>query len=297
MKTSPIISTLSLSLLIGLGLAACDTVDVDNNPEGRACEIPNQIIECGGQDELVSYCGYMSEGEAAEGYGELAHGPCVAPIENECEPGQLRNEPSSLPPEEDLCGGRTFTCEVVGGEPMWLEVPCNTPLVLRFDAAPVEMIAAESTPSATFDINMRGDSCISTDWPSAATPWLVVDRDRSGTIDGGDELFGSGTVLTDGRHAEHGFAALAEFDSNGDGFVDRDDARFAELMLWRDHDADRLSTQSELEPLASAGVERLAVDYRVETQCDARGNCGVQRSAFEFAGGTGELVDLYLACQ
>ena len=299
MNTSRIVVSLSLFLLAGFGLAACDsdTVEGEGQIAGRACEIANVAVECGGDEGLVSYCGYTEFHEAQNQYGELTQGPCVAPVENECEPGEWRTEPSSLPPEEDICGGTQYACEVVGGDPMWVEIPCNTPLVLRFDESPVEMIAAEATPAATFDINMRADSCITTDWPSAATPWLVVDRDGSGTIDGGHELFGSGTRLLDGNHAEHGFAALVEFDSNHDGYVDALDARFDELMLWRDHDADRLSSSGELQPLAEAGVERLAVDFRVETRCDERGNCGVQRSAFEFAGGTGEVVDLYLACQ
>ncbi len=252
---------------------------------------------CGGDEGLVSYCGYMEAWEAAEGYGELSHGPCIAPEETECEPGDWRTEPSTGTDEEDLCGGTSYTCQAVGGEPMWLEVPCNTPLVLNFDQGPVEMVAAEATPAATFDINMRADSCLSTDWPTAATPWLAVDLDQNGNIDGGNELFGSGSRLADGRHAEHGFAALVEFDDNRDGRVDSKDARFGELLLWRDHDGDRRSTPAELESLASAGIESLPVDFRVEASCDARGNCGVQRANFEFAGGVGELVDIYLACQ
>ena len=306
--------SLSLSIFAGLSLGACDgdTIDGDGdvagcdadkgpasiNPEGQDCEVAGEAIECGGDEELVSYCSYMEAYEAAEMYGELSQGPCISPDENECEPGDFRSEPSNLPPgeEEDLCGGTSYSCEAVGGEPMWVEIPCNTPLVLSFDAGPIEMIAAEATPMATFDINMRADSCITTDWPTATTPWLAIDLDGNGSIDGGNELFGSGSRLADGRHATHGFAALAPFDTNGDGSVDALDARFGELLLWRDHDADRLSSPDELEPLAHAGIERLPVAFRVQTQCDERGNCGVQRAAFEFAGGVGELIDLYLSC-
>ncbi|PRQ04585.1 calcium-binding protein [Enhygromyxa salina] len=301
MKTSRLLLSLSLSLLTGLTVAACDAGDASDssvdNPEGRACELAGEAVTCDAEG-TASYCGFMEVYEAQDNFGDLSQGPCIAVDEVECEPGDYKHEgPTSDPTGDDLCPGVNYACQVVGGEPMWVEQLCNTPLVLRFDQRPVEMIAHESTPAATFDINMRADSCITTDWPTAATPWLVVDLDGNGSIDGGHELFGSGSRLTNGRHAEHGFAALAEFDSNADGSVDASDARFGELMLWRDWDADRLSTPDELEPLASAGVSRLAVDYWVETDCDERGNCGVQRSAFEFAGGVGEVVDIYLSCQ
>ena len=44
-----------------------------------------------------------------------------------------------------------------------------------------------------------------------------------------------------------------------------------------------------IEPLAQAGIERLDLGFEVATECDARGNCGVQRASFEHANGVGEL--------
>jgi hypothetical protein len=289
MKTPALLLSMTTALFVGLSLSACERTMDSDTPTGRACEILNEAQTCG-DDDTVAYCGVM------EGSATLEYGPCIAAEELECEPGDWKTVggPTS---EDDLCGGTDYSCDVVGGVPMWQEVPCNTPLVLRFDDRPVEMIAAEATPAATFDINMREDSCISTDWPTAATPWLVVDLDRSGTIDGGHELFGSGTQLANGTRAQHGFAALDEFDHDRNGFVDAEDPRYGELMLWRDFDADRRSSPDELAPLVDTGVERLALGYMVATQCDERGNCGVQRAGFEHASGVGEIVDLHLACQ
>ncbi|MCA9701696.1 MAG: hypothetical protein KC431_29515, partial [Myxococcales bacterium] len=271
MKTPRAIPSLLALFLLGLGLAACEEETVEESPEGRSCQLLNQSVSCG-DSELLSYCGYQEYADAQNGFGALTQGPCISPDENECMPGDSRTEPSADP--DDLCGGTHYSCDVVGGEPMWVEQLCNTPLVLRFDDAPIEMIAAEATPMATFDIDMTADSCITTDWPTAATPWLVLDRDHSGSIDGGHELFGSGTQLASGRHATHGFAALAEFDQNGDERVDGLDARFGELMLWRDWDADRVSTPDELTPLSDSGVDGLPVDFEVAVECDERGNCG-----------------------
>jgi hypothetical protein len=300
MNTLRLLSSLCLSLSIGLTLAACDGADQgegENKLEGRACAVSGEATDCT-TEGTASYCGYMELADAQSFSGELTQGPCIAADEIECEPGDRKHEGPTESEEGEICVGSDYNCQVIGGEPTWVYQECNTPLVLRFDQRPVQMIAHEATPAATFDINMRANSCVTTDWPTAVTPWLVVDLDGNGSIDGGNELFGSGSRLANGAHAEHGFAALVEFDSNADGSVDPSDARFGELMLWRDWNADRLSTPNELESLTSAGVERLAVDYRIETECDERGNCGVQRSAFEFAGGSvGEVVDIYLPCQ
>ena len=293
MKTTQLLWSLTTALLAGLSLSACDrTMDsLDGTPTGRSCELVGEAQSCGGDGDSVAYCGPMD--------GPLEYGPCITPEELECEPGEWKHVagPASDDEFEDPCSGTDYSCEVVGGVPMWQEVECNTPLVLRFDQRPIELIAAEATPAATFDITMREGSCISTDWPSAATPWLVVDLDHNGSIDGGHELFGSGTRLASGARAAHGFAALAEFDHDGNGFVDADDPRFAEIMVWRDWDADRRSTPAELEPLAQTGVVRLDLGYRNTTECDERGNCGIQRAGFEHQAGIGEIVDLYLACQ
>ena len=296
MRTAHSMSSLTIALLAGFGLAACDrTMDGPGGVTGRSCELVAEVQACGADDEGVAYCSPMDDGP------ELEYGPCLAPEQLECEPGDWKHVDGDTPPAEegwdDPCAGTDYSCEIVGGVPMWSVVECNTPLVLRFDAGPIELLAAESTPAASFDISMREGSCITTDWPSAATPWLVVDLDHSGSIDGGHELLGAGTRLATGSHAEHGFAALAEFDDDHDGVVDALDARFAELLVWRDWDADRRSTPAELEPLGRTGVLRIDLDYRVATQCDERGNCGVQRAGFEHAGGVGEVVDMYLACQ
>jgi hypothetical protein len=176
---------------------------------------------------------------------------------------------------------------------------CETPLVLQFDAAPLTFTAS---PAGT-GFDFRGESAASTchtDWPSA--PWLALDRDRDGAIDSGRELFGSGTRLAAGGRAAHGFEALAELDSDGDGSITPTDAMFSSLVLWTDHDADRVGTLPELRPVSDAGLVAIHLAYTRQSTCDARGNCGGERASFEFRAAdgaitTGEIVDVYLACQ
>ena len=147
----------------------------------------------------------------------------------------------------------------------------NTPLVVAFDDAPV---AFARDGAFAFE---RG-APVATDLPTAATPWIALDRDHDGTIDSGAELFGSNTRGADGRAAVNGFAALADLDANHDGVIDARDPGFAALVLWADRDGDGRSSPAELVPLASVIVSISLADH-VEARCDARGNCEGERAA------------------
>jgi len=172
-----------------------------------------------------------------------------------------------------------------------------TPLVLAFDRQPVRF---EVGATAAFDLTGLGQS-VASDWPSATTPWLALDRDGDGTIGDGTELFGSAVQLANGSRARNGFEALAELDGNGDGRIDARDQRFGELALWADADADRLTDRGELASVTE-GTRRIVsieLGYRIERACDARGNCAVERASFVWADASGELhvgevVDVHL---
>jgi hypothetical protein len=225
-------------------------------------------------------------------------GECLT--EFDCTPGESRDASwcNGDPDEEWLCDacGTTEWCTLWGdGTPGW--EGCDTPLVLSFDRSEPSM---QPAPTAAFDLAGTGE-CVSHDWPTAATPWLALDLDRSGAIETGRELFGSGTRMASGRRAAHGFAALAELDSNADGRITPADARFAELVLWFDHDADKRSSFAELEPAGAHGIVEIDLAWHRAARCDARGNCGIERASFTFTdrGGlrTGDVVDVHLACQ
>lgn len=178
----------------------------------------------------------------------------------------------------------------------WSEPNCETPLVVDFDRGPLRF---DPVGAASFDIGGAGE-CLATDWP--ALPWLALDRDGDGVITDGRELFGSGTVLASGRRALDGFSALAELDADHDGRLTPADPAFAELVLWSDRDGDRRGELAELVPIREANLVAIELDYSARVECDARGNCGRERAAFQFRAPTGELrsgeiVDVYLACQ
>ena len=64
----------------------------------------------------------------------------------------------------------------------WRHDDCNTPLVLSFDGAPVEYLTDDGH---AFDLSATTSQV--TDWPTARTPWLALDRDGNGSIDDGSE--------------------------------------------------------------------------------------------------------------
>lgn len=169
---------------------------------------------------------------------------------------------------------------------------CDTPLVIAFDAQPIELAPASGARFAF----VPGVPA-STDWPTAATPWIALDRDGDGAITSGAELFGSATVLPGGATAHHGFEALAALDANADGVIDRADPAFAALLLWADADGDRASAPGELRPLADV-VTSIPLAYERDARCTARGACEGERGVVHWRdGGTarvGAVVDLYL---
>ena len=173
----------------------------------------------------------------------------------------------------------------------------GTPLVLSFDGAPVEYLADRDH---AFDIN--GARSVVTDWPTARTPWLALDRDGNGSIDDGADLFGSMTVLSGGDRAPNGFAALRELDADGDGRITPSDPGFSRLLVWSDRDGDRRSTAGELAPAAAWELLSIDLGYTVDRRCDARGNCEVERASFRYRDSagverTGAIVDVHFASQ
>ena len=208
------------------------------------------------------------------------------------------NESEGCTTEDGVSGIRN--CEVGEDGYVWGECRASgssstTPLVLSFDGAEPTF----SDVPGFFDV-AGGGVCLGSDWPTARTPWLALDRDGDGRIADGAELFGSMTRLASGERAVHGFEALAELDVNGDGRVDAADPGFAALLVWTDGDSDRSSDPAELAPAARAGLVSIDLAYTSQRICDRRGNCGVERATFRFvdasgAARTGTVVDVHLA--
>ena len=169
------------------------------------------------------------------------------------------------------------------------------PLVLDLDGDGIETVGTQGYAGALFDHDKDGIRT-STGWAAADDGLLVIDRNSDGLINNGGELFGDSTVLKDGSNAVHGYAALAEFDSNSDGKVDAQDADFAKLKVWRDLNQDGVSQDGELFTLAEVGVQSLNADYQDVNQRLGNGNTIAQKGSYTTADGeTRDMGDLLLA--
>ena len=144
------------------------------------------------------------------------------------------------------------------------------PLTLDLDGDGIESVGINQTNPVTFDHD--GDSIrTGTGWISSDDGFLVLDRNGNGTIDSGRELFGDSTPIPGGTAAD-GFAALAAEDTNGDGAITSDDARFSDLRVWRDLNQDGNSQAGELFTLQQIGITAINVASVERNQVLANGN-------------------------
>lgn len=93
------------------------------------------------------------------------------------------------------------------------------PLIISFSTAPVKL----SGEKHEFDIDADGekDSIASLE---QGFGFLALDKNGDGIVNDGSELFGA--------LSGNGFADLAQYDDNKDGFIDENDAVFDQLRIW-----------------------------------------------------------------
>jgi len=95
----------------------------------------------------------------------------------------------------------------------------SDPLVINFDGDAAQL----SQTRFEFDLDLDGQA---DQVPTLAgnRAFLALDRNSDGVINDGSELFGA--------RSGNGFAELAQFDEDGNGFIDAGDSVFSRLRLW-----------------------------------------------------------------
>jgi hypothetical protein len=97
------------------------------------------------------------------------------------------------------------------------------PLVVQYDCESTAFDSISETMCFNFDINSDGTS---KELPllKDGNGFLVLDKNSNGTIDNGSELFGPSS--------NDGFGELSEYDSDGNNWIDENDAIFEDLRIW-----------------------------------------------------------------
>ena len=93
------------------------------------------------------------------------------------------------------------------------------PLVINLDTD----VAALSDQTLYFDIDSDGE-LDEIAGLGAGSGYLALDRNGDGIVNDGSELFGTASG--------NGFADLAEFDEDGNGWIDENDAVWEKLKIW-----------------------------------------------------------------
>ena len=111
------------------------------------------------------------------------------------------------------------------------------PLVINFDGTAAQL------QELRFDFDLNGDGQDeAVPMLAGARGYLALDRNQNERIDNGLELFGPATG--------NGFAELAAHDSDGNGWIDEDDAVFHQLRVW----TPSADSAGSLRTLPEAGV-------------------------------------------
>lgn len=265
----------------------------------RACLFLVVALAFGGCNEVEESGGETCEASECNELAESGSETCEAYEGDACTPEETRECISGFLQSDGSYARGTERCNLVEGCKTEWSGFCeyNTPIVLSFDGSEPKMVAE---PLHQFDLG--GGKGVVTDWVSAATPWLTMDRNGNETIDDGTELFGSMTPLAAGGRGRHGFTALRELDADGDGALTPLDPSFEKLGLWRDANTDRSSTAGEMVSAANARIIAIDLAFVSAPVCDDRGNCAVERAPFYWldehdAIRTGSAIDVHFAAQ
>lgn len=128
-------------------------------------------------------------------------------------------------------------------------------------------------------------------WLNSDQYMFLVKPNKKGRVEGVDEMFGDNTKGPDQDFAANGFIALAKFDNNKDGLINKKDAVFSKLRLWDDKNFDGVGTPDELFSLERMKVKNIDLRYDASfREQDAHGNETVYKSVIQYNDGSLDLI-------
>lgn len=272
--------------------APSDCVAAEDWARDCFCQGVNQAIEDAGIDHTIDCDSLDSDTDYSKGDDGGYDGPiaCRADLINDTE-HEVEGEIKQTECDEVRDSLHNWSSQVdyelrTGG------MCGHSPLIL--DLAGDGIALTDLAGGARFDLLGTG-APVNCSWIAGDDAFLALDRDGSGTIDSGTELFGNATAA---GHFDDGFAALAELDGNDNGRIDAADPMFGALRVWSDQDRDAIGSSDELRTLDEVGVATLSLAAERVTgraAWDGRGNRIPLTSLFTRADGSDSaLVDAFL---
>lgn len=180
---------------------------------------------------------------------------------------------------------------VIGGECKLTVGQLVSPLVIDFKMNGVQFTDA---PTARFNYGKGHEP---TYWIKNGSDvgFLAIDKNRNRRIDNIDELFGDKTANDEGeRKYATGFEALAAYDSDRDGEINKRDEAFERLRVWFDRNSNGKTDHGELQRLSVLGIEAIMVQYEhILEFADANGNISQARSMVFLKGNPPAGIGIY----
>lgn len=161
-----------------------------------------------------------------------------------------------------------------------------TPIAIDLDGDGLEV--TEVVDGVYFDYDNDGAPEL-TAWVNADDGFLVEDRNADGKINDRTEMFGDVFGYSDG------FAHLAGYDTNLDGFFSEKDASWGKVKVWRDLNQDGSSDQEEFFSLPTVGIKRISLNA-ASVDISLVGNTWVSLASFYLTddGKTFSVFDVHL---
>lgn len=140
------------------------------------------------------------------------------------------------------------------------------PLVIQFNGAPVQL----TDKKYTFDLNADGTSD-SISFTGAGGGFLALDKNHDGRINDGRELFGT--------QSGDGFADLAAYDLDSNGWIDENDSIYNSLRIW----SKNKDGSDSLLTLGQAGVGAIYLG-KIDTEFSLTAAAGTQQGQLRKSG-------------
>lgn len=158
-----------------------------------------------------------------------------------------------------------FSMELSWARYSYTEQQVQDPLLVSLSGSPVQLTGN----STAFDLLANGDK-IKLPQLAAQQYYLAYDRNQDQQVNNGTELFGPRTG--------QGFAELAEFDDNSNGFIDPSDDIWQYLYLWRPEQSLLSMQQAKLGAVSITSVATAMPLHNMKNELSGQ----LQRSGLAF---------------